>query len=175
MARQRSVTLTRQWQICYSAWTPVVRGEGVVCVWAAVITQLGSTVRRAYLGSTDLLGYTSSFDLSNVPSWCKLHVTLSLPDQVSADEDNPCIPCSCDLHGSASQSCVQDSNQATPSRKFQFFLLCFKNWQTDKHVSDSKSTRAHLYTFSFTFTHTCAVWFPIEWSCWRSSTLAVVF
>lgn len=55
-ARQTSVTLTRQWQICPSAWTCTGRGEVVECVWAAVTTQLESTVRRAHLGSTDLLG-----------------------------------------------------------------------------------------------------------------------
>lgn len=55
-ARQRSATLTREWPICRSAWTSVVRGEGAESAWAAVITQLGPTVRRAYPGSTDPLG-----------------------------------------------------------------------------------------------------------------------
>lgn len=58
-----------------------------------------------------------------VPSLCKLHVTPSLPGQVSADEDNPCIPCSCDSTGSMSQSCVPDSNQTTPSRNDSFSCL----------------------------------------------------
>lgn len=48
---------------------------------------------------------------------CKLHVTPFLPVQVSADEDNPCIPCSCDSNGAVKQSCVPDSDQATPSRR----------------------------------------------------------
>ncbi|XP_070781481.1 laminin subunit alpha-2 [Enoplosus armatus] len=38
------------------------------------------------------------------------------PAGVSAEEENPCIPCSCDSHGSISQSCVADSSQATPSQ-----------------------------------------------------------
>uniref|UniRef100_A0A7N8XTA6 Laminin subunit alpha-2 n=1 Tax=Mastacembelus armatus TaxID=205130 RepID=A0A7N8XTA6_9TELE len=35
--------------------------------------------------------------------------------EVSAEEENPCIPCSCDPHGSVSQSCVADSSQGTSS------------------------------------------------------------
>ncbi|XP_026175287.1 laminin subunit alpha-2 isoform X3 [Mastacembelus armatus] len=35
--------------------------------------------------------------------------------EVSAEEENPCIPCSCDPHGSVSQSCVADSSQAQPA------------------------------------------------------------
>ncbi|XP_017267406.1 laminin subunit alpha-2 isoform X4 [Kryptolebias marmoratus] len=38
------------------------------------------------------------------------------PKEVSADEDNSCIQCSCDPHGSISQSCVADPSQATPSQ-----------------------------------------------------------
>ncbi|XP_044024751.1 laminin subunit alpha-2 isoform X3 [Siniperca chuatsi] len=38
------------------------------------------------------------------------------PTGVSAEEENPCIPCSCASHGSISQSCVADSSQATPSQ-----------------------------------------------------------
>ncbi|XP_040920201.1 laminin subunit alpha-2 isoform X7 [Toxotes jaculatrix] len=38
------------------------------------------------------------------------------PVGVRAEEENPCIPCSCDPHGSASQSCVADSSQATPTQ-----------------------------------------------------------
>ncbi|XP_074541079.1 laminin subunit alpha-2 [Halichoeres trimaculatus] len=38
------------------------------------------------------------------------------PTGVRPEEDNPCIPCSCDPQGSVSQSCVADSNQATPSQ-----------------------------------------------------------
>uniref|UniRef100_A0A8C9XXG1 Laminin subunit alpha-2 n=1 Tax=Sander lucioperca TaxID=283035 RepID=A0A8C9XXG1_SANLU len=37
------------------------------------------------------------------------------PTGVSAEEEKPCIPCSCDSHGSISQSCVPDSSQATPT------------------------------------------------------------
>ncbi|XP_075940171.1 laminin subunit alpha-2 [Anarhichas minor] len=36
------------------------------------------------------------------------------PAGVSAEEENPCIPCTCDSHGSISQSCVADSSTATP-------------------------------------------------------------
>uniref|UniRef100_A0A669E9R8 Laminin subunit alpha-2 n=1 Tax=Oreochromis niloticus TaxID=8128 RepID=A0A669E9R8_ORENI len=36
------------------------------------------------------------------------------PADVSAEEENPCIPCSCDPYGSISQTCVADSSQATP-------------------------------------------------------------
>ncbi|XP_071058103.1 laminin subunit alpha-2 isoform X1 [Pseudochaenichthys georgianus] len=36
------------------------------------------------------------------------------PAEVNAEEEDPCIPCSCDSHGSISQSCVPDSSQATP-------------------------------------------------------------
>lgn len=36
------------------------------------------------------------------------------PAEVNAEEEDPCIPCSCDPHGSISQSCVPDSSQATP-------------------------------------------------------------
>ncbi|XP_076612601.1 laminin subunit alpha-2 [Chaetodon auriga] len=36
------------------------------------------------------------------------------PAGVRAEEENPCVPCSCDSHGSLSQSCVADSTQATP-------------------------------------------------------------
>uniref|UniRef100_A0A7N8XYS2 Laminin subunit alpha-2 n=1 Tax=Mastacembelus armatus TaxID=205130 RepID=A0A7N8XYS2_9TELE len=35
--------------------------------------------------------------------------------EVSAEEENPCIPCSCDPHGSVSQSCVADSTQPAGS------------------------------------------------------------
>uniref|UniRef100_A0A671XJM5 Basement membrane-specific heparan sulfate proteoglycan core protein n=1 Tax=Sparus aurata TaxID=8175 RepID=A0A671XJM5_SPAAU len=38
------------------------------------------------------------------------------PDGVSAEEEDPCIPCLCDAHGSISQSCVADSSQATQSQ-----------------------------------------------------------
>ncbi|XP_056260714.1 laminin subunit alpha-2 isoform X6 [Seriola aureovittata] len=38
------------------------------------------------------------------------------PAGVSAEEENPCIPCSCDPHGSVSQACVADSSQATPTQ-----------------------------------------------------------
>lgn len=65
-ARQRSATLTREWPICPSAWTSVVSGEGAESAWAAVITQLGPTVRRAYPGSTDPPGYRRSFGLSHM-------------------------------------------------------------------------------------------------------------
>uniref|UniRef100_A0A3Q1ANG5 Basement membrane-specific heparan sulfate proteoglycan core protein n=1 Tax=Amphiprion ocellaris TaxID=80972 RepID=A0A3Q1ANG5_AMPOC len=35
--------------------------------------------------------------------------------EVSAEEQDPCTPCSCDPHGSVSQTCVTDSSQATTS------------------------------------------------------------
>ncbi|XP_047184475.1 laminin subunit alpha-2 isoform X7 [Scophthalmus maximus] len=38
------------------------------------------------------------------------------PAGVRAEEESPCIPCSCDPHGSVSQSCVADSSQDTPSQ-----------------------------------------------------------
>nr|XP_054604109.1 laminin subunit alpha-2 isoform X1 [Nothobranchius furzeri] len=38
------------------------------------------------------------------------------PPEVSADEDHPCISCSCDPQGSVSQSCVADPSQATSSQ-----------------------------------------------------------
>ncbi|XP_061563031.1 laminin subunit alpha-2 isoform X2 [Cololabis saira] len=38
------------------------------------------------------------------------------PTGVGADEEDPCVPCSCDPHGSVSQTCVADSNEATPSQ-----------------------------------------------------------
>uniref|UniRef100_A0A665URZ3 Basement membrane-specific heparan sulfate proteoglycan core protein n=1 Tax=Echeneis naucrates TaxID=173247 RepID=A0A665URZ3_ECHNA len=37
------------------------------------------------------------------------------PAEVSAEEETPCIPCSCDLRGSVSQVCVADSSLASPS------------------------------------------------------------
>uniref|UniRef100_A0A8C3AX25 Laminin subunit alpha-2 n=1 Tax=Cyclopterus lumpus TaxID=8103 RepID=A0A8C3AX25_CYCLU len=36
------------------------------------------------------------------------------PAGVGAEEEDPCIPCTCDSLGSISQSCVADSSQATP-------------------------------------------------------------
>lgn len=48
------------------------------------------------------------------------YVTPSWPGQVRADDDNPCVQCSCDPSGSVSQSCVADSSQATPSMKIYF-------------------------------------------------------
>uniref|UniRef100_A0AAQ5XDM4 Laminin subunit alpha 2 n=1 Tax=Amphiprion ocellaris TaxID=80972 RepID=A0AAQ5XDM4_AMPOC len=36
--------------------------------------------------------------------------------EVSAEEQDPCTPCSCDPHGSVSQTCVTDSSQATTSQ-----------------------------------------------------------
>ncbi|XP_058469730.1 laminin subunit alpha-2 isoform X2 [Solea solea] len=39
------------------------------------------------------------------------------PAGVRPEEENPCEPCSCDVHGSVSQSCVADSNQASPSQQ----------------------------------------------------------
>ncbi|KAM9355578.1 laminin subunit alpha-2 [Pholidichthys leucotaenia] len=38
------------------------------------------------------------------------------PPEVSAEDENPCMLCSCDPHGSISQSCVPDSSQATRSQ-----------------------------------------------------------
>uniref|UniRef100_UPI003AAF5012 laminin subunit alpha-2 n=1 Tax=Centroberyx gerrardi TaxID=166262 RepID=UPI003AAF5012 len=38
------------------------------------------------------------------------------PDGVSAEEEEPCHPCSCDAHGSISQSCIADPDQATPTQ-----------------------------------------------------------
>ncbi|KAM4529659.1 laminin subunit alpha-2 isoform 2-T2 [Fundulus diaphanus] len=38
------------------------------------------------------------------------------PTEVSADEEDPCIPCSCDPRGSISQTCVADESQASPSQ-----------------------------------------------------------
>ncbi|KAJ0061005.1 hypothetical protein NL108_004717 [Boleophthalmus pectinirostris] len=38
------------------------------------------------------------------------------PEEVGPEEDNPCIPCSCDPKGSLSQSCVPDVKQASPGR-----------------------------------------------------------
>ncbi|KAM6915637.1 laminin subunit alpha-2 isoform 2-T2 [Xenentodon cancila] len=38
------------------------------------------------------------------------------PTGVGADEENPCVPCSCDPLGSVSQTCVAHSNEATPSQ-----------------------------------------------------------
>uniref|UniRef100_A0A8C3AWG7 Laminin subunit alpha-2 n=1 Tax=Cyclopterus lumpus TaxID=8103 RepID=A0A8C3AWG7_CYCLU len=37
------------------------------------------------------------------------------PAGVGAEEEDPCIPCTCDSLGSISQSCVADSSQATPT------------------------------------------------------------
>uniref|UniRef100_A0A665UMT4 Basement membrane-specific heparan sulfate proteoglycan core protein n=1 Tax=Echeneis naucrates TaxID=173247 RepID=A0A665UMT4_ECHNA len=37
------------------------------------------------------------------------------PAEVSAEEETPCIPCSCDLRGSVSQVCVADSSLASPT------------------------------------------------------------
>eukprot|EP00064_Thunnus_orientalis_P005404 superscaffoldBa00000528_g5418 len=44
------------------------------------------------------------------------------PTGVSAEEENPCIPCLCDPHGSVSQSCVADSSQAMPGMLINFYL-----------------------------------------------------
>uniref|UniRef100_A0A665URV4 Basement membrane-specific heparan sulfate proteoglycan core protein n=1 Tax=Echeneis naucrates TaxID=173247 RepID=A0A665URV4_ECHNA len=44
------------------------------------------------------------------------------PAEVSAEEETPCIPCSCDLRGSVSQVCVADSSLASPSTCIYF--LC---------------------------------------------------
>ncbi|KAM4601168.1 laminin subunit alpha-2 [Polymixia lowei] len=38
------------------------------------------------------------------------------PDGVNPEEEEPCQPCSCDPHGSISQSCVTDPSQATPTQ-----------------------------------------------------------
>ncbi|XP_057678966.1 laminin subunit alpha-2 isoform X4 [Corythoichthys intestinalis] len=38
------------------------------------------------------------------------------PAGVNAEDDNPCIPCSCDSHGSDDQTCIEDSSQATPTQ-----------------------------------------------------------
>ncbi|XP_055362118.1 laminin subunit alpha-2 isoform X4 [Betta splendens] len=38
------------------------------------------------------------------------------PTEVSAEEENPCVPCECDPQGSISQSCVADSSQATSTQ-----------------------------------------------------------
>ncbi|XP_015224720.1 PREDICTED: laminin subunit alpha-2 isoform X8 [Cyprinodon variegatus] len=38
------------------------------------------------------------------------------PSTVSPDEEDPCIPCSCDPHGSISQTCVADESQASPGQ-----------------------------------------------------------
>ncbi|XP_034018533.1 laminin subunit alpha-2 isoform X2 [Thalassophryne amazonica] len=38
------------------------------------------------------------------------------PDGVSAEQENPCIPCSCEPHGSVSQLCVADPIQATTTQ-----------------------------------------------------------
>lgn len=59
MVRQRSATLIRQYPTCHSAWTSMVKTEGVASALAAVITQPESTVKHAWLDSTDLLGYVT--------------------------------------------------------------------------------------------------------------------
>ncbi|XP_077565326.1 laminin subunit alpha-2 isoform X3 [Stigmatopora nigra] len=38
------------------------------------------------------------------------------PAGVNPEEDNPCIPCSCDAHGSDDQTCIEDSSKATPTQ-----------------------------------------------------------
>ncbi|XP_032440521.1 laminin subunit alpha-2 isoform X2 [Xiphophorus hellerii] len=38
------------------------------------------------------------------------------PTKVGADEEDPCIPCSCDPHGSISQTCVAEESQASPGQ-----------------------------------------------------------
>uniref|UniRef100_A0A8D2ZGH0 Laminin subunit alpha 2 n=1 Tax=Scophthalmus maximus TaxID=52904 RepID=A0A8D2ZGH0_SCOMX len=47
------------------------------------------------------------------------------PAGVRAEEESPCIPCSCDPHGSVSQSCVADSSQDTPCMHLQYTLFLF--------------------------------------------------
>ncbi|XP_075893685.1 laminin subunit alpha-2 isoform X3 [Nelusetta ayraudi] len=38
------------------------------------------------------------------------------PAEMRADDEDPCVPCSCDSRGSVSQTCVPDSSQATPGQ-----------------------------------------------------------
>lgn len=46
---------------------------------------------------------------------CVCLLVVFAPDQVQANDEDPCVPCLCDSHGSVSQTCVPDSSQATPS------------------------------------------------------------
>ncbi|XP_061125977.1 laminin subunit alpha-2 isoform X2 [Syngnathus typhle] len=38
------------------------------------------------------------------------------PAGVDAEDDKPCIPCSCDSHGSIGLTCIEDASKATPSQ-----------------------------------------------------------
>nr|XP_057947713.1 laminin subunit alpha-2 isoform X3 [Doryrhamphus excisus] len=38
------------------------------------------------------------------------------PEGVTAEEENPCVPCSCDYRGSHGQTCIEDSSRATPTQ-----------------------------------------------------------
>ena len=119
--RQRSATLIRRSQSCLSAWTSTGKREGAECVLVAGRTPLESTVRPASPDSTGLTGcVTSACGLFELRHDCVNANCNTSPYQVSAEEEDPCIPCSCDAHGSISQSCVADSSQATPSTKISF-------------------------------------------------------
>lgn len=47
---------------------------------------------------------------------CVCLLVVFSPDQMRADDEDPCVPCSCDSRGSVSQTCVPDSSQATPGK-----------------------------------------------------------
>lgn len=117
--KQRSVTLTKQWPTCPSVWTLTANAEGAVFALVAGTTPRESTVRPASLDTTDLLRWTvlcfTSKD-SLFSSEFKYQHVFPSPVQVRAEEEDPCVPCSCDHHGSISQSCVGDSSLATPCK-----------------------------------------------------------
>lgn len=105
-------------------------------VLVAVTTQLESTVKAAFLVTTDLqrcVGYTQMFP---VVVLFQLKIVF-FAVQVGADEEDPCIPCSCDPHGSISQTCVADESQASPGMKTTFSSFCSDicPFCSEKHIS----------------------------------------
>lgn len=109
---------------------------------AAATTQPGSTVRRAQMDSTGLPGYVAYALLKPVSIKGKVYqsVSRSFPGQVSAEEEKPCVPCSCDPRGSVSQACVKDPSQATPSMQIYVYLSSLSRATTSRHTQFSVNT-----------------------------------
>lgn len=126
-ARRRSATSTRRWRTCRSAWTSTASGEGAESASGVGTTRRGSTARAVLPGSSGRLRCATchpyvafhhrSLNVTHLSFLCVCVCSLVVfsPDQMRADDEDPCVPCSCDSRGSVSQTCMPDSSQATPS------------------------------------------------------------
>ncbi|KAM6964872.1 laminin subunit alpha-2 [Aplochiton taeniatus] len=88
-------------------------GKSEECVFNQTVAEQGRSLNTqgVYAGGGACLGCRDNTAGVNCQS-CR-HGYYR-PEGLTPDEDEPCQPCSCDLTGSLSQSCVSDADQASP-------------------------------------------------------------